>query len=157
CRYGELVALKAHDYNRDSGTLYIRESKNGKPRHVILEKIGQGFFDTVTAGRLGDELILPKSEKEGLQEMWGASHQIRPLNVACKRAKITPIISFHILRHTHASHLALQGVPLTVIASQLGHSDTRVTERHYAHLCPNYVADTIRANFPDLNIVDDSN
>jgi hypothetical protein len=25
-----------------------------------------------------------------------------------------------------------------------------MTERHYAHLAPNYVADTIRANFPRL-------
>jgi len=37
-----------------------------------------------------------------------------------------------------------------MIARQLGHSDTRMTERHYAHLAPNYVADTIRASFPRL-------
>jgi hypothetical protein len=41
-------------------------------------------------------------------------------------------------------------VPMAVIARQLGHSDTRMTERHYAHLAPIYVADTIRANFPRL-------
>jgi hypothetical protein len=29
-------------------------------------------------------------------------------------------------------------------------SSKRVTERHYAHLAPNYVADTIRRNFPRL-------
>jgi hypothetical protein len=39
---------------------------------------------------------------------------------------------------------------MAVIARQLGHSDTRMTERHYAHLAPNYVADTIRASFPRL-------
>jgi integrase len=37
------------------------------------------------------------------------------------------------------------GVPMGVIAAQLGHSDTRMTEKHYAHLAPSYVADTIRA------------
>jgi integrase len=41
-----------------------------------------------------------------------------------------------------------------VIAKQLGHSDTRMTEKHYAHLAPNYVADTIRANLPRLGISD---
>ena len=41
-----------------------------------------------------------------------------------------------------------------VIAKQLGHADTRMTEKHYAHLAPNYVADTIRANFPRLGIGD---
>jgi intergrase/recombinase len=60
--------------------------------------------------------------------------------------------AFHVLRHTHASILAMRGVPMAVIARQLGHSDTRMTERHYAHLAPNYVTDTIRANFPRLTI-----
>jgi site-specific recombinase XerD len=59
-----------------------------------------------------------------------------------------PAVGFHVLRHTHASILAMRGVPMAVIARQLGHSDTRMTERHYAHLAPNYVTDTIRANFP---------
>jgi integrase len=39
-----------------------------------------------------------------------------------------------------------------VIAEQLGHADTRMTEKHYAHLAPSYVADTIRAHFPKLGI-----
>ena len=46
---------------------------------------------------------------------------------------------------------------MPVIASQLGHADTRMTERHYAHLSPSYVAETIRANFPNLGIVPKSN
>jgi len=46
-------------------------------------------------------------------------------------------------------------MPMGVIAAQLGHADTRMTEKHYAHLAPNYVADTIRANFPNLGIVRD--
>ena len=50
----------------------------------------------------------------------------------------------------------MKGVGLGVIAAQLGHADTRMTERHYAHLAPSYVADTIRANFPTLGIVGES-
>jgi integrase len=69
---------------------------------------------------------------------------------ACRRAGIVPAVGFHVLRHTHASILAMRAVPMAVIARQLGHADTRMTERHYAHLAPNYVADTIRANFPTL-------
>ena len=38
----------------------------------------------------------------------------------------------------------MRGVPMGVIAAQLGHADTRMTERHYAHLSPNYVANTVR-------------
>lgn len=47
----------------------------------------------------------------------------------------------------------MAGVPLQVVAANLGHRDTRMTERHYAHLAPSYVADTIRAAMPKLGIV----
>ena len=76
---------------------------------------------------------------------------------ACRRAKIKPAISFHGLRHTHGSILAMRAVPMAVIAEQLGHADTRMTEKHYAHLAPSYVADTIRAHFPTLGIAGETN
>jgi hypothetical protein len=50
----------------------------------------------------------------------------------------------------------MAGVPMGVIAAQLGHADTRMTEKHYAHLAPSYVADTIRAHFPTLGIGEES-
>ena len=83
---------------------------------------------------------------------WKASEQARPLLSACQRAKIDPPITFHGLRDTYASILAMRGVPLAVIAQALGHADTRTTEKHYAHLAPNYVAETIRANLPRIGV-----
>ncbi len=47
------------------------------------------------------------------------------------------------LRHTYASCLAMRGVPLAVIAVQLGHADTRMVEKYYGHLAPSYIADTV--------------
>jgi integrase len=38
-----------------------------------------------------------------------------------RRAKINPAVCFHTLRHTHGSTLAMRGVPMAVIAEQLGH------------------------------------
>jgi integrase len=36
CRYGELVRwLEVCDFNPDASTLAIRQSKTGKPRHVV--------------------------------------------------------------------------------------------------------------------------
>jgi len=152
CRYGELVTLRAQDFNDDAGTLAIRTSKGGKARHVVLTDEGQRFFTQVTAGKSGTALIFTKADGT----VWGKSHQQRPLTQACKTAKIKPAIRFHDLRHTHGSTLAMKGVPMGVIAAQLGHADTRMTEKHYAHLSPSYVAETIRANFPDLGIVPES-
>ena len=75
---------------------------------------------------------------------------------ACKAASITGG-SFHILRHTAASHLVMSGVPLNVVAHNLGHADTRMTERHYSHLAPSYVAETIRKFAPSFGTGDESN
>jgi integrase len=148
CRYSELAAMRAADFNADAGIVTVRQSKSGKPRHVVLTEEGQRLFATLVAGKLADEPIF--SRRGG--GLWLKSHQMRPMVEACERAKIKPVISFHVLRHTHGSTLAMRGVPMGVIAEQLGHADTRMTEKHYAHLAPSYVADTIRARFPNLGI-----
>ena len=49
----------------------------------------------------------------------------------------------------------MSGVQLTVVAAQLGHRDSRMTDRHYSHLAPSYVADAVRAGFGTLGIVED--
>jgi integrase len=151
CRYSELTNLRVEDFNPDASVITVRESKSGKPRHVILTDEGQRLFTTLTAGKLGDAPIFIRHDGG----LWLKSHQMRPMLEACNHAKIKPAISFHILRHTHGSTLAMRGVPMGVIAEQLGHSDTRMTEKHYAHLAPSYVADTIRAHFPTLGIAED--
>jgi len=146
CRYGELRNMKASDYNAGAGTLLVRESKSGKIRHAHLTESGQGFFDELTLGKTKSELMFLKESGEP----WGTSQQCARMIEACKIARIDPPISFKGLRTTYGSLLATAGVPLQVIAAALGHSDTRMTEKHYAHLLPNYVADTIRANLPSF-------
>ena len=46
----------------------------------------------------------------------------------------------------------MNGVPLLVVAENLGHADTRMVERHYGHLAPSYVADAIRSGAPRFGI-----
>jgi hypothetical protein len=45
---------------------------------------------------------------------------------------------------------------LPVIAANLGHSDTRMTERHYAHLVPSHIAQVVCATMPKLGLFDPS-
>ena len=146
CRYGELCRLKVADYNRDVGTLTVRIGKGGKARHVTLTEEGPELFERLVAGRSAQDHILLRDTNS----TWGKSQQKRLMDAASARAGINPPVSFHVLRHSHASHLAMRGVPMGVIARQLGHADTRMTERHYAHLAPSYIAETIRKSFPRL-------
>jgi integrase len=143
-RYGELAGLQVCDFNPDSGTLHIRTSKSGKGRHIVLADEGVALFATQAAGRPANAVLLPK---EGGDE-WRSAHQARPMKEACKGARIEPEANFHCLRHTYASHSIMNGAPLLVVAKNLGHSDTRMVEKHYGHLAPSFIADAIRASAP---------
>ncbi|MCC7203111.1 MAG: site-specific integrase [Nitrospirae bacterium] len=146
-RYGELIALRCYDYNHEAGTIHFRETKNGKPRYTPLTDEGKQLFEQLTAGReKQDYIFLIRGRR------WTDSLQIRRMVAACKAANINPPVSFHILRHSYASFLAVQGVPLQVIATLIGHSDMRITTKHYAHLKSDYVADTLKANLPSFGI-----
>jgi integrase len=70
CRYGELGRLEVHDFNSDAGTLQVRASKSGKPRHIVLTEEGVAFFTRLVAGRPGGELLLRKDDGTA----WGKSH-----------------------------------------------------------------------------------
>ena len=107
CKYGELTRLRSGDFNPDSGTVFVGQSKSGKARHVVLTDEGRRFFETLVAGQPSNALMLIRADGAA----WGASQQIRPMVDARQAASIDDG-SFHILRHTAASHLVMSGVPL---------------------------------------------
>jgi integrase len=150
-RYGELAHLAVADFNPESETLAIRQSKSGKPRHVVVTNEGAKYFHQLCAGGVGSDVLLPRANGQA----WDKSHQARPMKEACKRAKIDPPIGFHGLRHTYASLAVMNGTPLLVLAKNLGHADTRMVEKHYGHLAPSYVADAIRAGAPKFGFKTD--
>jgi integrase len=149
-RYGELTSLKISDYSNKN--ILIHQSKSGKPRHIPLNEEGIKFFEQLIIGRKSEEYIFSRADGK----KWGKNYQTRPLEAACKAAKIEPSISFHILRHTYGSILAMKDVSLQVIATLLGHSDTRITSRHYAHLMPSYISSVVKENLPNFGKTEES-
>jgi len=145
CRYGELTAMTAADFNAKDGKVYIAQSKNGESRYVDLNDAGIKFFAELSEGRKPKERLFLKVN--GIQ--WQTSEQFRPMNAACESAKIVGV-TFHILRHTYASHALMAGMTIEVLAQQLGHKDTRITMRHYAHLCPTFKQESVRRNAPSF-------
>jgi integrase len=146
-RYGELVRLEISDFNSDASTVAIRRSKSGKSRHIVLTDEGAAFFRQVCAGRVGSDRMFLRDGSP-----WKASQQARPIIDACQRAKVDPPVGFHQLRHTYASHCVMNGVSLQITAANLGHTDTRMCEKHYAHLAPSHVATEIRRGAPRFGI-----
>ncbi|AZA12258.1 tyrosine-type recombinase/integrase [Corynebacterium gerontici] len=50
-----------------------------------------------------------------------------------KRAGLSETLTFHALRHFYASHMLGSGVPLPAVSRLLGHANSAVTARIYAH------------------------
>ena len=151
-RYSELARLEVSDFNRDSGTIAIRKSKTSKARHIILTDEGAAFFLAHCAGRARSELMFTHSDERGDKMPWKKSAQTWPMKDASERAKLTPLIGFHQLRHTWASHAVMNGVPMMIVAKNLGHADTQMVEKHYGHLAPSYIVDAIRAGAPKYGV-----
>src|SRR5262249_24088237 len=150
-RYGQLARLTVPDFNPDSGTLCIRTRKGpGYERiyHAHLSDEALAFFQAVCAGRRRSDRIFPRSDGR----LWAKSQQAVFMREASKRAGIAPAVSFHVTRHTFASHAVMNGAPLLVVAQALGHVDTRMVEKHYGHLAPSYEADAIRKAAPRFGI-----
>lgn len=158
-RYGALCGLNVGDFEAhivrqqngeeiEEGNLHYLSYKGrgGKVKAVTIKLTEEGtaFFKWITAGRSRAEIMLPRSDGA----RWKKSQQTRVMREVCKSAKIDPPASFHVLRHTWASQAVMGGMPLLVVAQNLGHSDTRMVEKHYGHLAPSYRADQVRAYGP---------
>lgn len=144
-RFNELASLKASDVHVDhKPQIYIQPSKSGKGRYVPLNTSGACFFKKMITGKLGKDFVFTKQDFNP----WGKNHHSRLMQKACEHAKVVPAIGFHELRHTYASLLAQAGADLLTISKLLGHADTRVTSRHYAHLCDRTLANAVNEMLP---------
>jgi integrase len=150
-RFGELCRLRVKDFAH--GKIAIHKSKTGKTRDVRLTEEGQAFFASLTVGRDGEEFMLMNHR---LGRGWHKSEQARPMREACRHAKIKPV-GIHALRHTYASLSIMNGVPMLVVARNLGHRDTRMIEHHYGHLTPSYEDEAIAKGAPRFGAVKPSN
>lgn len=65
---------------------------------------------------------------------WNLDRLVYHFSMAAKRAGLTDV-TFHTLRHTFASHAAMQGADLYTLAGLLGHKTLAMVQR-YAHLAP---------------------
>ena len=158
-RYGELTKVTVSDYSREAQALRIPGyiAKSGKDRNIYLTPEGQDFFDEVTAGRPGPDLIFQRdgavkrvTRAEG-GNAWLAGDQRTKMIEACIASGIGAL-TFHELRHTAASTWIAAGLDLVLVASQLGHSDTRMVEKHYGHFCPTGAAARFRSIAPTLGL-----
>jgi len=158
-RYAELASATVADFDAENASLRVDgKGKDNAVRNVYLSAEAEAFFREVVAGLRGSELLLLRAEvmrttrKDAAHANgWLKDDAKTPMRQACKAAGIDPL-NFHQLRHSYASEMVRRGMPLMMLAQQLGHKDTRMVEKHYGHLAPSAVKDAVRALAPTLGI-----
>lgn len=151
-RWGELRSIKVGDVDLAASTVFLTDTK-GKSRVCYLEEEGLDLFTRQCAGKKSADTVFPDPDGK----RWTDSMQIRRMEAASEVGKVDPPATFHDLRRTYGARLARAGVPMSVIAEAMGHADERITRKHYAHLSPSYVADTVRTHAAGLGIVGKTN
>ena len=146
-RYSELAGLRVEDFRPEASAVHFPKTKSGAPRFVYLADEGVAFFEQLSAGRKPKSHLLLK--KDGTP--WGRNHQYRIMQDVCATAEIEPL-GFHQLRHTYASLYLMSGGSLVALAKQLGHTTTRMVEKHYGHLADSWRAEEARKHAPSLGL-----
>jgi len=136
-RIGELLALRWPNVHGKARKIHVCEAvtrsvvgspKSGRSREIALSRQAA---DALRAQRhLRGELVFCDLEGGRLTQ----DQCDKPLRVACERAGLRRV-TWHVLRHSFASHLVMRGVPLKAVQELLGHASMEMTMR-YAHLAP---------------------
>ena len=148
-RCAEALALQPKDIDLNIGTITVLHGKGDQRRTVGVDaqalELVQRWMDRrrELGVPAGSPVFCTVRENAGAA-MYG-SYLRDALKQLAKRARIDKRVHPHGLRHTHASELARENVPLHVIRRQLGHADLATTARYVDHLTPWEVIDAIRA------------
>jgi integrase len=146
CRFSELQQMQVKNFEPRTGQIRLEKTKKRMPRVLALTSRGRRFFAIACAGKEPVDLVLkPKG-----RDMWSFQVAFTRITHAAKRANLKMPVNWNVLRHTYASQAVMAGVPLYVVARQLGHATTRTLEKHYAHLTEDYLDEIVKEKMPDL-------
>lgn len=143
-RRGEMIALEWSDIDFLRQTISI--SKSDYQGHVGPTKGNRTRRLKVTRRTLEALQSIQHQGPYVLQRDDGRKTSPKKLKLwmmaAQKAAELPANGKLHMLRHTYCSHLAMAGVPITVIQAQAGHENLSTTQM-YMHLSPTAVREGI--------------
>lgn len=132
-RRGEVLGLRWSFVKRAQSQILLPTTKNGKPRVVHLNALACRVLDSLP--RAADH-VFPENSQHSPEDV-----SLTFLR-ACRRAQILNF-RLHDLRHTCASWMAMRGVGIHTIATQLGH-DVKQSAR-YAHFSDPFLQGAVRS------------
>lgn len=129
-RFSEAANLKIKNLDISSGKATFIDTKTNQNRTVYIEEPLVGRLKTLIEGRGLDDYVFINI----------ADHRLNPQDYSSdlkRRAKIAGItkrVFPHNFRHSYITHLLEAGVPITEVASLVGHKDIQTTYSTYMHL-----------------------
>ena len=154
-RRGELLGLQWGDIDLDAGTFRVERSleetnaglrlkspktKSGR-RNITLPSETAAMLRAYKIEQMRIRLVIGAGKLEPdtlvFTDVHGKPLKPHTVSRAWRRvvvAKKLPAVTFHALRHTHASVLINAGVDILTISRRLGHSKASVTLDVYGHL-----------------------
>ena len=153
-RRGEACGLKWNDIDFENHIISINKSNQYLPEHGIFEKDTKTYSSTRTI-KLPVEMFTLLLEHQQAQardkhahgSLWNETNKvftqadgkpIHPDSITAwvadfRKANSLPYFSPHSLRHTSATLLIMQGVPVKAVSARLGHANQNITNTTYSH------------------------
>ncbi|MGH9745207.1 MAG: tyrosine-type recombinase/integrase [Candidatus Acidiferrales bacterium] len=152
-RIGEILALRWGRVDLENGILQVREAVYDG--HFGTPKTSSSVADLP----LGPEMLAALKRHRQRIESWPHPEELvfsnrsggslnpknllrRVLYPACEKAGV-PRISWHALRHSHATLLAAQGESPKLIQAQLRHSSVQLALQLYTHPMPGFQREAV--------------
>ncbi len=134
-RAGEICGIDWADVNMTDRTLTLRDTKNRTTRIVPMPDQVMVMFAGYIMGT-GNHPVFVGAKGERIKKISKTfPRTVADLEFNKKITDRRQRVVFHTLRHTFASWLVQNAMPLLTVQKLLGHSTIRMTER-YSHLAP---------------------
>lgn len=144
-RQGELKGLQWQAINWENRTLTVRHSWNDELKALEAPKnnrervipLNSELYEALSKRRKGSGFVFLDADGTPF-----SGQRLNPrLAVLCERAGLRRI-TWHVLRHTFATHLATMGAALNTVQVLLGHATITTTMR-YAHVPPSALREAV--------------
>ncbi|TFJ93635.1 site-specific integrase [Lentibacillus salicampi] len=151
-RMGEILGLRWKDIDLDNGTIHIVQAmirmggsyyfdepktKGAKRQISITDDVIEALKEHKNDQEYSSELVVTTS----IGTPYSQRNLLRNFNSIQKRADV-PKITFHDLRHTHATMLLKLGENPKIVSERLGHARTSITLDIYSHVLPDMQKET---------------
>ncbi len=137
-RKTELLSLTWDNIDMKSGFIFLNDTKNNESAQIPMNNTAREVLSNV-------------NRRLDIKYIFYNPHTNKPFNNSTFRNYFISLLAkaeiddftFHDLRHTFGSYLAMAGVTLPALQKLMRHKDIMMTMR-YIHLMPSYTTDAIK-------------